>query len=229
MFTGIIEDLGEVQSISAGRLCILTSLSDIKIGDSVSVCGVCLTAVSVKNGEIAFDYSPLTDKLTTLSELKTGSKVNLERALTLSSRLGGHIILGHIEGKARIEKIEKTDRFFKVIFSCGGEILKYCSDKGSIAADGISLTVSKVLNGGFEVFIIPQTFENTNMHLKRTGGFVNIESDVLIKYLERLLVCGQIEHRSIDGKSALSKSGVFEKDEESGASLMDALKNNGFI
>ncbi|MDR0822836.1 MAG: riboflavin synthase, partial [Endomicrobium sp.] len=128
MFTGIIEDIGTVQSLSASRICIESKLGGIKKGDSISVNGVCLTAVLIDKNSISFDYSPHTDKITNLSSLKANSKVNLERALTLSTRIGGHIVSGHIDSKAEIKNIQKLDRFFKVDFSCGQEILKHCAD-----------------------------------------------------------------------------------------------------
>lgn len=206
MFTGLIEDIGIVKRISVSQISIETKLDGISVGDSIAVNGVCLTAVSLNNGSFAADYSPNTDKLTNLSALKQNSKVNLERALQLSSRLGGHIVSGHIDGSAKIEKIERQERFFRVIFSCGGDILNYCVDKGSIAIDGISLTVSSVTSSGFEVFIIPETFQNTVLQYKKAGDCVNVETDILAKYIEK-----------------------FTKNKNKNGISLEMLKGNGFI
>jgi riboflavin synthase len=206
MFTGIIEDIGIVKSITNDSLTIKTELKDIKIGDSIAVNGVCFTVVSINNEELSFDYSPNTDKLTNLALIKANEKVNLERALTLFTRIGGHLVSGHVEGTAKIEKIEKLQRFFKISFTCSKSILKYCVDRGSIAIDGISLTIASVNSLGFDVYIIPQTFNNTVMSLKKVGNTVNIETDILMKYIEQI-----------------------EYSKKSGDRLKDTLKQNGFI
>ncbi|MDR3306793.1 MAG: riboflavin synthase [Endomicrobium sp.] len=185
MFTGLIEDIGTVKSISSSKIEIESKFNDISKGDSIAVNGVCLTAGSVNKNVFAADYSPHTDKTTTLSKLKQGSKVNLERALTLLSRLGGHIVSGHVDGAAKIDKIEVLKEFYRVKFLCGKNILKYCVDKGSIAVDGISLTIATVRSVGFEVFIIPETFNNTTMRLKKADSEVNVETDILAKYIEK--------------------------------------------
>ncbi|MDR2436911.1 MAG: riboflavin synthase [Endomicrobium sp.] len=185
MFTGLIEDIGVIKNISSSRIEIETTLNGISKGDSVSVNGVCLTAVSINKNIFVADYSPHTDKITTLSKVKKDSKVNLERALTLSSRLGGHIVSGHVDGTAKIEKIEVLKEFYKVKFLCEKNILNYCVNKGSIAVDGISLTIASILDYGFEIFIIPETFDNTIMQLKKASDEVNIETDVLAKYVEK--------------------------------------------
>ncbi|MCL2484854.1 MAG: riboflavin synthase [Endomicrobia bacterium] len=205
MFTGLIEDIGTVKSISQSQIMIETKLDSIAIGDSISVNGVCLTAVCVTSGDFTADYSPHTDKITNLSLLKPNSKVNLERALQLSSRLGGHIVSGHVDGAAKIEKIEKTDRFFRIIFSCHANVTKYCVDKGSIAVDGISLTISTVNSYGFEVYIIPETFNNTVLKYKKAGDTVNIETDILAKYIEK-----------------------FTNSKNSNGITLEMLKDNGF-
>ncbi len=205
MFTGLIEDIGTIKKIDSSKLSIETSLKDIKIGDSIAVNGVCLTAVSLDGGGFTADYSPQTDKVTTLSSLKSGSKVNLERALQLSSRLGGHIVSGHVDGIAKIKKIEKKGSFFHISFFCAKEILHYCVNKGSVAIDGISLTIADVFNDGFDVFIIPETINNTILKFKKAGDEVNIETDILGKYVEKF---------------------TGKKDN---AITLDMLKGNGFI
>jgi riboflavin synthase len=185
VFTGLIEEIGTVKNISSSKIQIEINVGGILSGDSVAVNGVCLTAVSAQGNIISFDYSPQTDSVTNLSSLKANSKVNIERALQLSSRLGGHIVSGHVDGIAKIERIEKLERFFKITFSCAQNILKYCVDRGSIAVDGISLTASSVKTGGFETFIIPQTYNNTVLSYKKIGDAVNIETDILAKYVEK--------------------------------------------
>jgi len=185
MFTGIIEDIGIVKSISSSEISIKTSLGGIKIGDSVCVSGVCLTATSVAVGVFSADYSPNTDKLTTMSSLKQNSKVNLERALQLSSRLDGHIVSGHVDGTAKITSLEKVGEFYKLKFLADGNITNYCVNKGSIAIDGISLTLSEVSDKGFEIYVIPETLKSTNLQYKKSGDYVNVETDVLAKYLEK--------------------------------------------
>jgi riboflavin synthase len=185
MFTGLIEDIGTVKNISGSKIEIETKLDGIAKGDSISVNGVCLTAVFVNKSCFGANYSPVTDKVTTLPKLKQNSKVNLERAIELSSRLGGHIVSGHVDGTAEIKEIENLRQFFRIVFSCGENISAYCVDKGSVAVDGISLTLSSLLVSGFEVFIIPETFNNTIMQFKKEGDKVNIETDIIAKYIEK--------------------------------------------
>jgi riboflavin synthase len=185
MFTGLVEDIGTVKNVSSSKIEIETTVNDISTGDSIAVNGVCLTAVSVNRNIFVADYSPHTDEITTLSKLRQNAKVNLERALTLSSRLGGHIVSGHVDGAAKIEKIEALKEFYKVKFLCGKNILKYCINKGSIAIDGISLTITSLSGSGFENFIIPETFNNTIMKFKKVGDEVNVETDIIAKYIEK--------------------------------------------
>ncbi|MDR0956855.1 MAG: riboflavin synthase [Endomicrobium sp.] len=187
MFTGLIEDIGVIKNISTSRVEVETKLGNIKKGDSISVNGVCLTAVSVSKNSFIADYSSHTDKVTTLARLKQNTKVNLEQAVTLSSRLGGHIVSGHVDGKAVIKKIRKLKGFYCMIFSCDTEVLSYCIKKGSISVDGISLTISSLLDFGFEIFIIPETFNNTTMQFRKTGDEVNIETDIFAKYMKKFI------------------------------------------
>jgi riboflavin synthase len=207
MFTGIIEDIGIVKEIGSDSIIIETKLDDIKKGDSIAVNGVCLTAISFDGRNISFDYSPNTDKITNIASLNKNSKVNLERALKLSARLGGHIVSGHIDAAAQIETIEQMQRFFKVNFIASKDILKYCVDKGSIAIDGISLTIADVFDRGFSVFIIPETFNNTIMRFKKVKDLVNIETDIFAKYTEKIIL-GGVKSKGIS---------------------IDILKENGFI
>ncbi|GHT43594.1 riboflavin synthase [Endomicrobiia bacterium] len=205
MFTGLIEDIGTVKYILSSQIELDTKLDNIAKGDSISVNGVCLTVVNLNKSTFIADYSPSTNRITTLSRLKQNSKVNLERALKLSSRFGGHIVNGHVDGIAKIEKIEKLKEFYRVVLSCGNNISAYCVEKGSIAVDGISLTIVSLLSSGFEVFIIPETFNNTIMQFKKVGDEVNIEADIIAKYIEK-----------------------FTTNKTSGI-LLETLKGNGFI
>jgi riboflavin synthase len=187
MFTGLIEDIGVVKNISSSQIELNTKLNDIAKGDSISVNGVCLTVVNLNKSVFIANYSPNTDRITTLSRLKRNSKVNLERALKLSSRLGGHIVSGHVDGVAKIEKIERLKEFYRIMVSCGENISAYCVDRCSVAVDGISLTISSLLSSSFEIFVIPETFNNTIMQFKKVGDEVNIETDILAKYIEKFI------------------------------------------
>jgi len=187
VFTGLIEDIGIVKNVLNSKIEVETKLCDIAEGDSVAINGVCLTVTSLKRDILTADYSQITDKTTTLSKLKKNSKVNLERALKLLSRFGGHIVSGHVEGTAKIEKIEKIARFYNVVFSCNENITEYCVSKGSIAVDGISLTLSLVFPLKFEIFVIPETFNNTVLQFKKVGDEVNIETDTLAKYVKKIV------------------------------------------
>ena len=204
MFTGIIENIGTVVKITNSQIAIQTKLDDIKLGDSISVNGVCLTAVKIESGALSADYSPQTDKITTLSSLKAGDKVNLERALQLSSRLGGHIISGHVDDTAKIVSVKQDGKFFKFDFAVSKKIIKQCVEKGSIAIDGISLTISDISPEGFRVFIIPETINSTILKFKKSGNLVNIETDVLAKYVQKFL------------------------EKKDGALSLEFLKENGF-
>lgn len=187
MFTGLIEDIGVVRAATNTEIKISCTLSDIKTGDSIAVNGVCLTVTKISGQELSFDYSPQTDKLTTMSALRPGAKVNLERALKLSSRLGGHIVSGHADGKAKVVAVVKLDNFYKFTFLAPAQITKYIAAKGSVTIDGVSLTVANIKNTTFDIFVIPETYKNTTLAQKRVGEEVNIETDILAKYTEKLL------------------------------------------
>ncbi|MFC1501343.1 riboflavin synthase [Elusimicrobiota bacterium] len=191
MFTGIIEDVGKINKISADFMTIETKLDDVKIGDSVSVNGICLTVKKIttfnKNYLIDFDFSPETSNLTTISFLKTGSSINLERALKASDRFGGHFLMGHVDCTGVIKKLSSSNNSKIIEISIINEFMKYIIQKGSVGIDGISLTLAKVYNKSFEVSIIPHTFENTSLKLKRVGSKVNIETDIMVKSVENIL------------------------------------------
>lgn len=210
MFTGLVETFGVISSVNKTGNSIRLSLKplssfEVQLGDSVSVNGVCLT-VTKHNGDISFDVSPETLKSTDLGELKTGHKVNLERALKLSDRLGGHIVTGHVDGIGTVRDKRQAGEYTFYKFECAAGILKYIVQKGSIAVDGISLTVTDVDSGSFSVAIIPHTAAATNLGDKGIGDRVNLEVDIIGKYVEKLL---------------------GRKDTDS--NLMELLREKGFI
>ncbi|MDR0646657.1 MAG: riboflavin synthase [Elusimicrobiota bacterium] len=198
MFTGLIEDIGIIEKIGEAQLAVATKLDDIKTGDSIAVNGVCLSAVKIGGNTLYFDYSPQTDKLTNLSLLKANAKVNIERVLKLNSRLGGHIVSGHIDGTAKILEIQKLNDFYKFTFELNDNFKKYMAPKCSVAINGISLTVAEINARTFEVFVIPQTFSQTTLAFAKVGESVNIETDILAKYMESLIYKNNKKDISID-------------------------------
>jgi riboflavin synthase len=192
MFTGIVEEIGTVTAIrktgNAIRLGIRTGITfdDLKTGDSLCVNGVCLTVTSLQNNKVVFaDISPETIRKTGFSQLKTNSKVNLERAMLNNGRFGGHFVTGHIDGTATLLKITREDNSFIYTFSCSKEITDDIVKKGSITVNGISLTIADFTDTSFSVAIIPHTIQNTNLQFLKTGDSVNIECDILGKYIRR--------------------------------------------
>jgi len=196
MFTGLIEDVGSVRNLAregaAARLTVATGLplESIVLGDSVAVNGACLTVVAKGGGELTFDASPETLERTTLGTLGSGAPVNLERALRLSDRLGGHIVTGHVDFIAHVSERRETSGNIVFGFRIPGQFVRYLVAKGSVTIDGISLTVNTVSDDGFSVNIIPHTAAKTTLNGMRPGGRVNIETDILGKYVERLLAFG---------------------------------------
>lgn len=189
MFTGIIEEVGHVSHIGGGSLVIDCQkvLEDVHLGDSIAVNGVCLTVTQFDRSSFTADVMPETVRRTSLAELKKGSPVNLERALTLASRLGGHIVSGHIDGTGEIVKFADEGNAILMTISAGSDLLRYIVEKGSVALDGISLTVASVTDSDFTVSLIPHTREVTNLGSKKQGSPINIETDVLGKYVEKML------------------------------------------
>lgn len=193
MFTGIIEEVGKLSRIKRGsRSAVLTIqaakiLSDISIGDSVAVNGVCLTVTSFLQTEFTADVMPETLNRTALGTLHIGQLVNLERAMSANGRFGGHIVTGHIDGTGSICHIEKDDNAFIYTITSSPEILRRIIEKGAVAIDGISLTVTKVSTTAFCVSVIPHTLSHTSLGEKSTGSTVNLENDCIGKYIERLL------------------------------------------
>jgi riboflavin synthase len=193
MFTGLVEGIGKVKELSrfgedlSLAILPLFDMSDLKIGDSVSVDGVCLTVTRVNQGSFQLDVSAETISRSTLSRIKVGHEVNLERALVLSDRLGGHLVSGHVDGVGRILKKEQKQRSWVLRFGIEKNLLKYVIEKGSVAVDGISLTVNRCDDQSFEVNVIPQTGKETGILKKKVGDPVNIETDLIGKYVEKLL------------------------------------------
>ena len=189
MFTGIIEEVGRLKNLRGGRIEITCAkiLSDIKIGDSISTNGICLTVVEFGEDFFAADVMPETFKKTSLSELNRGGLVNLERALEVGDKLGGHIVSGHIDGAGKILSMRNEGNAILIDVAAESFLLRQIAAKGSVALDGISLTVVDAGAESFSVSMIPHTREVTNFKSKRTGSLVNIETDILAKYIERLL------------------------------------------
>ena len=193
MFTGIIEQLGTVSSIKRGAKSAVLEvycpeiLDGTHVGDSIATNGVCLTVTSIKNGCFTADVMHETLDRSSLGDLKPGSKVNLERAMALGDRFGGHIVSGHIDGTGVIRRIEPDDNAVWYTIEASRNIMRYVIEKGSIAIDGISLTVAAVASDAFKVSVIPHTRSATNLGSKRIGDRVNLENDIIGKYVEALM------------------------------------------
>lgn len=194
MFTGIIEEVGYVRSITRGahsaRITILahTVCQGTRLGDSIAVNGVCLTVTEISSSVFVSDIMAETLQRTTLGELQCGDAVNLERALTLATRLGGHLVSGHVDGTGTIRSILKEGIASILEINCSPKLLKYIAVKGSIALDGISLTVCGVSDSSFSVSLIPHTQMQTNVYLKKVGDTLNIECDLIARYVEKLIM-----------------------------------------
>lgn len=193
MFTGIVEEIGTIQNIQKGRHSAILSiqadliLSDLKIGDSVAVNGVCLTATSLSPQGFTADVMHETLDRSSLSQLTRGSHVNLERAMPADGRFGGHIVAGHVDGMGKIQKIRRDDNAVWYTIQAEPSILRYIVEKGSITIDGISLTVARVSAEDFSISAIPHTVQITTLGERREGDLVNLENDIIGKYVERLL------------------------------------------
>ena len=198
MFTGLIAELGKVVEIERGiESAIFTIqapelISQIKPGDSVSVNGVCLTATSIKDKAFCADVMVQTLKITSLAGIEIGSLVNLELAAQLDARMGGHIVQGHVDGVATVVGLAPGEKWARFDITIPQELGKYIVNQGSITVDGISLTVGEIddTKNQVTVWLIPETLERTNLSAKKTGDLVNVEVDVLAKYVERLISKG---------------------------------------
>lgn len=193
MFTGIIEEIGKIEGISKHgrnlklRITASKILNDLKVGDSININGACQTVIAVDPESFTVEAVEETLKKTNLGQLKKSEQVNLERALRFSDRLGGHLVTGHIDGVGKIKSIVKKDGSFLYEFELSEKHLAYLVEKGSVALDGISLTVVEVKESSFFVAVIPFTLENTTLGAKKVGDLVNIETDLIGKYVEKIL------------------------------------------
>ncbi len=195
MFTGIIEAIGRIKKIEPvsgdSRLHVEVGsldMSDVQLGDSIAVNGVCLTVIKFSDDYFAADVSNETIKLTSLNSLDVGSDVNLEKALLPTTRLGGHLVSGHVDGLGEVLSIKEESRSIQIIIRAPAELKHYIAMKGSICVDGISLTVNKIDNTDFELNIVPHTQQQTVIKHYQSGTKVNLEVDLIARYLERLLL-----------------------------------------
>ncbi|UEL49482.1 riboflavin synthase [Terrisporobacter hibernicus] len=215
MFTGIIEEIGIIKNVKKNNKSSIITIQgkkifeDINIGDSISVNGVCLTVTTFSNEIFTADVMNETLSRSSLDSLQNGSYVNLERAMSASGRFGGHIVSGHIDGTGKIIKIKRDDNAIWYTVTVENNLIKYIVEKGSIAIDGISLTVVNVNENSFSVSIIPHTSQETILSHRLVGDIVNIENDIIGKYVEKLI--------------------TFEKNKKDESNItMDFLINNGF-
>ncbi len=213
MFTGIIEEIGEIKSFkrtSAGAAVLEVFcrkvLEDVKLGDSIAINGVCQTVIEFSTNSFKVEVSPETLDVTNFSKLSIGVAVNLERALTPTTRMGGHIVQGHVDATATLLKVEKLNNFYNLYFET--DDTKYIVKKGSITVNGISLTVADVNETCFKIAVIPHTFENTTLRTTRLGDILNIETDILGRYIEKFLSL---------------------KDNKENKISMEFLRENGFV
>ena len=208
MFTGIVEEMGTVRRLNQSpnrcelELSATKVLEGTQIGDSIAVNGVCLTVIRMDKDHFTADVMPETLRRSNLGQLKTGSKVNLERAMAADGRFGGHIVAGHIDGTGTIRSMQPEGNAMLVTISATPELLRYVVEKGSIAIDGISLTLTDVTETAFSVSLIPLTVKDTTLGKKKVGDAVNLETDILGKYVEKL-----INHK-LDG--GLTKASLLE-------------------
>ncbi len=227
MFTGIVEELGKIRSLSmagtSGKIAIQARkvLESTKIGDSIAVNGICLTVVTLQNDGFTADVMAETVRRSSLGSCRTGDQVNLERAMAADGRFGGHIVAGHIDGTGTITAMEKEENAVWVTIKAGADILRYVVEKGSIAIDGISLTVAYVDDACFRVSVIPHTGEETTLLKKNPGDIVNLETDMIGKYVEKLL--------GLSGAaSAAGTTGNAWKNQTGSALTMEMLEQYGF-
>ena len=216
MFTGIIEEVGVVKSIRMGAQSAVITIQaekvmeDIHVGDSIATNGVCLTVTSFDKNSYSVDVMHETLRRTNLGTLKSGSRVNLDRAMAADGRFGGHIVAGHVDDPGTITSMEKDDNAIWITIRTTPAVLKYIVEKGSIAIDGISLTVARVDDKSFAVSVIPHTGANTTLLEKKPGDTVNLETDMVGKYVEKLLRYEESKEKP--------QSGI----------TMDFLKSHGF-
>ncbi len=218
MFTGIIQSVGEIAAIEPkgddARIRVLTNkldLEDVQLGDSIAVNGVCLTAVELPGDGFWADVSGETLSVTTFKSVTVGTKANLEKALTPTTRLGGHLVSGHVDGIGKVVERYNDGRSVRFHIQTPDDMAKYVAEKGSICVDGISLTVNAVKGAVFELNIVPHTLQETTMGQFKVGTEVNLEVDIIARYLERLILG--------DKAAEVTTSGIS----------MDMLSEHGFI
>jgi len=227
MFTGLILELGEVASIEkrtqSAQLLIKGKeiLKDILVGDSIAINGVCLTAVSIKRDIITFDVSFETLRSTNIGELKRGHRVNLEPSLKANSKIGGHFVTGHVEDIGSIRSKTPAGNAVRIEVAAPANVLKYLVSKGAVAVDGISLTVVDVLKDAFTVMIIPHTATMTTVAVKKNGDTVNLEPDILAKYVALSI----LRRQDSASDNEETSSGGLVPDEH----FLSTLKESGFI
>lgn len=221
MFTGIIEELGQVISLKKGNKSATLTLKgnkifeDLKLGDSVAVNGVCLTATKISGNTFMADVMNETFHRSSLGNLKKGDVVNLERAMAANGRFGGHIVAGHVDDVGELVSIKKDDNAVWFTIKASKKIMKYCIEKGSITLDGISLTIAKLTQDTLSVSMIPHTIENTNFGVKKIGDLINLENDMVGKYIDKLI--------------HFTKEELEETNKTQSAGLtMEMLRNAGF-
>ena len=215
MFTGIVEELGEVKNIQRRSKAIILTikaekvLEDIQLGDSIATNGVCLTVTDFNDRQFEVDVTPETMRKSSLGNLSIKDQVNLERALKLNDRLGGHLVSGHIDGTGKISTKRQEDNAVLITITPEPELLKYIISEGSITVDGISLTVAQLDEKSFTVSIIPHTNQITTLSHKKVGDVVNLETDMIGKYVERMM--------------------EFEEEHENSDIDIKKLRDNGFL
>ena len=197
MFTGIIEEIGTVKEVRHGHRSAVVTISAEKvlpgtsIGDSIAVNGVCLTVIAMDDDSFSADATPETISRSSLGQMHRGSRVNLERAMAADGRFGGHIVMGHIDGTGKVSRVIKDDNSVLLSIEAAPELMRYIVEKGSIAIDGISLTVAEVWESGFTVSVIPHTASETTIGWMVAGATVNLETDIIGKYAEKFLMPGK--------------------------------------
>ncbi len=226
MFTGLVEALATVRQLRRGskgaQLTLDVVLGPLVLGESISVNGACLTVSHISDGGFVADVSAETLKVTTLQSLATGQQVNVERAMTLGGRLGGHLVMGHVDAVASVTQVEKVGDAQRVTIEPPAKLARYLAAKGSVTLDGVSLTVNRVSKtGSFEVMLVPHTLAETTLEQLRAGQRLNIEVDVLARYAARLMeAAGVIAAVEPEGQG---DSGMGD------AGMMAALQRGGYV
>ncbi|MBE6841956.1 MAG: riboflavin synthase [Ruminococcus sp.] len=215
MFTGIVEEIGKVLTIKKGSVSSRITFSALKVlentqpGDSIAVNGVCLTATDISKGTFTADVMAETMRRSSLGTLSTGDSVNLERAMLCGGRFGGHIVSGHIDGTGTVTEFKREENAVWVTVKAENDLMKYIIEKGSVALDGISLTVAVVGNDFFKVSIIPHTASETTLLSKNAGDIINIECDIIGKYVEKLMSYQPVQKESRITAGFLAKNGFM--------------------